>query len=426
MKRLQQTFVIVVLVIGAGLIGINGVSAYQRHQTDYSHYLAINRMAAAFMDTGQLPMAIELPETILEVGLLPLEAFGYEEIPIQTLDYYQAAQNKVYWPLYDESQTLVGFLDCTLKPSFWGGAHMVLINSVVLSIILILCVLFGYLYYTLLKPLKTLDTYAFELLQGELTPFIGILKSPVFAGLRKGLHLFNDDRKHIEAHNMTLERERQTLLASMAHGIKTPIATIILYASSIEEGIYPLDKAPEIARKITLQAQTVSDLVRQLIHTSSQGGPEIAISLRDFYLQEMTTKLKASYEEKLALQRIAFQLTCPENLLMHSDPHAILLMMSNLIDNAIKYGDGGFIHVVIEQDEGMVYFRVINSGQLLSKDEIPKLFGCFYRGSGAQQIAGHGLGLYICKSLATRLDGDIYGKSYEGTNEFVIGLSLEI
>ena len=82
--------------------------------------------------------------------------------------------------------------------------------------------------------------------------------------------------------------------------------------------------------------------------------------------------------------------------------------MQNLIENAIKYGDGKSITIAFADEEDCKLISIRNSGNTLDRDQVPNIFDSFYRGSNTDNIQGNGLGLYICKNLMKNMGGDIF------------------
>lgn len=81
------------------------------------------------------------------------------------------------------------------------------------------------------------------------------------------------------------------------------------------------------------------------------------------------------------------------------------------MENAIKYGDGKSISISFDEEEDCKLIHIENSGTGLKEEELPNLFDSFYRGSNSHGVKGNGLGLYICKTLMRKMDGDIYAKN---------------
>ena len=98
-----------------------------------------------------------------------------------------------------------------------------------------------------------------------------------------------------------------------------------------------------------------------------------------------------------------------QNFLVKADTERLLEVLQNIIENAIKYGS----------DKKLVYqFRkkkitVENTGEVLPAEELPHLFDSFYRGSNAGSQEGSGLGLYICRKLMHKMNGDVFLKQEE-------------
>ena len=86
-------------------------------------------------------------------------------------------------------------------------------------------------------------------------------------------------------------------------------------------------------------------------------------------------------------------------------------MVQNIIENAIKYGDGHEIELVFSEEDDCKLLCVKNSGCTLSDAELPHIFESFWRGSNVGSNKGSGLGLYICRQLMLKMDGEVFAES---------------
>ena len=82
--------------------------------------------------------------------------------------------------------------------------------------------------------------------------------------------------------------------------------------------------------------------------------------------------------------------------------------MQNLIENAIKYGDGKRIEICFDTMDGCELVTVKNTGCAIEAKELPQIFESFHRGSNAGNIRGNGLGLFICRKLMALMGGEVY------------------
>ena len=107
----------------------------------------------------------------------------------------------------------------------------------------------------------------------------------------------------------------------------------------------------------------------------------------------------------------------PGNLVVPLDPGRIEQVLSNLLGNAIKYSpQGGPVEVAVWQDRemGEAILSVRDQGIGIPAHQQARLFGRFARADNARQIAGTGLGLYICRALVELHGGRIWFESVEG------------
>ena len=86
----------------------------------------------------------------------------------------------------------------------------------------------------------------------------------------------------------------------------------------------------------------------------------------------------------------------------------------NLIENAIKYGDGKRISIDFDKIDGCMTIAVTNTGCTLEEKELTSIFDSFHRGSNAGKTQGNGLGLYICRRLMSKMGGDVYARTSDG------------
>ena len=108
-----------------------------------------------------------------------------------------------------------------------------------------------------------------------------------------------------------------------------------------------------------------------------------------------------------------FQVDEFSECLVKGDKNRMAEVLQNVMENAIKYGDGRRIHISFGEEEDCKLIEIENSGCGLKKEELPNLFDSFYRGSNSTGIKGSGLGLYICKTLMRKMDGEIFAGMHE-------------
>ena len=122
--------------------------------------------------------------------------------------------------------------------------------------------------------------------------------------------------------------------------------------------------------------------------------------------------------------RTEFFVSDCSNLLLNGDQQRLLDVFENLIENAVKYGDGRRISLSFEREDNCQLIFVENTGIPVPPQENIHVFESFWRGSNAHDKPGNGLGLYICKHIMTRMNGDIFIQKKEEGMCFAVVVPL--
>ena len=122
----------------------------------------------------------------------------------------------------------------------------------------------------------------------------------------------------------------------------------------------------------------------------------------------MIEKIKKYYFDKLETIHINFFVADYNNCLLKGDKDRIEEVIQNVMENAIKYGDGKEIKIDFSEEEECKLISIYNTGCELIEEDLPHIFDSFYRGSNSKKQEGSGLGLYICKQLMYKMNGDIF------------------
>ena len=99
--------------------------------------------------------------------------------------------------------------------------------------------------------------------------------------------------------------------------------------------------------------------------------------------------------------------------LVKGDKERVIEVLQNIMENAIKYGDGRQITIAFSEEEDCRLVSVVNTGSSIPEAELVHIFDSFYRGSNADHVKGSGLGLYICRGLMHRMDGEVFAEQHE-------------
>jgi signal transduction histidine kinase len=227
---------------------------------------------------------------------------------------------------------------------------------------------------------------------------------------------------HLEDANVRLkelDRQKSEFLSMAAHQLRTPLTSIKGYASLMLEGSYGNlpDKVDNVLETIFASSARMVDTVSDFLNVSriEQGKMEYRMENTDLGIlaKSVVTELALSAREKKL--ELNYHDDGKEPYPIYADVSKLEHVISNLVDNAIKYTPKGAVSVRVEKDSmrGVGVVKVIDTGAGIPAEALPKLFDKFVRARNAHEInvTGTGLGLYVAREMMDKHDGKIWAES---------------
>lgn len=280
-------------------------------------------------------------------------------------------------------------------------------------IILLTILLFGvfiWIYLSVIKPSRRISKLPSQLAKGNLSYKVPQDKSGYFREFLWGIDRLREVLQEEKDKNIALEKQRKTLVASLSHDIRTPLASIQNYGKAIKDGIYVTKEQQEKAIDIILDKSFVIEkLTKELLDNSKKLMDNMTINIKDYYSDDLFVDIERLIHQKIDLLKMEYESKLPgRKRLVSVDVDRIIEVVDNILENAIKYGDGRLLKLEVSDEEGFLIMTFTNSGKSINKEELKYIFTSFYRGSNRDGLPGHGLGLYIAKQLMKAMNGDIY------------------
>ncbi len=271
-----------------------------------------------------------------------------------------------------------------------------------------------YIRQRILKPFVKFREAPYELSRGNLTVPIMENKDRFFGRFAWGVDLLRENLEQSKQRELVLQKEKKTLLLSLSHDIKTPLSAIKLYSKALSKELYADKKKQiEIAESINKKADEIEEFVSEIIKASNEDFLHLEVNAGEFYLSQVIDKIDEYYRDKLSLIDIDFTIGKYSNCILKGDPDRFIEVLQNIMENSVKYGDGRNISIEFSVEEDYQLITVKNSGCTLSDTELPHIFDSFWRGSNVGSNQGSGLGLYICRQLMHKMDGEIFAEIKE-------------
>ena len=262
-----------------------------------------------------------------------------------------------------------------------------------------------------LKPFNKLSNYSTELAKGNLTSPMKEEKNKNFGKFVWGMDMLRETLETNKKNELKLQKDKKTLILSISHDIKTPLSAIKLYSKALKEGIYETpEKRNDALNGIDKNVKEIEKHVSDIVNASREDFLNLTVENKELYLSDLINKIEILYKEKFAHLHTLFEIAPYDNCLIKGDANRLEEVLQNILENAIKYGDGRYVKMHIDEEEDYKLIYITNSGSSINEEELPHIFDSFYRGSNAENKDGSGLGLYICKSLMHMMGGDIFAK----------------
>lgn len=365
-------------------------------------------------DESGRPYRVEISRLVAEIekGLLP-DISGCE---------YVTAVEKYSEDFYNtESDYLIREINGELyrfdyRAKSEENKRAILTVNVILGIMAVVIIgVMAYIRVKILKPFEQLTDVPYELSKGNLTAPVKETKNRFFGRFIWGVDMLRENMEQQKERELALQRDKKMLLLSLSHDIKTPLSAIKLYSKALSKGLYDSKKKQlEIAESINSKADEIENYVTQIITASREDFLSLEVNNSEFYLSELMNKIRVYYTEKLSLAKTDFTVDSYTDCLISGDIDRSVEVVQNIMENAIKYGDGKSVGISFSEEDGCTLITVTNSGCTLADTDLPHIFDSFWRGANAEKQKGSGLGLYICRQLMHKMNGDIFAEIKDG------------
>ncbi|MCJ8267832.1 MAG: ATP-binding protein [Psychrosphaera sp.] len=210
---------------------------------------------------------------------------------------------------------------------------------------------------------------------------------------------------------------KNTFLVNMSHEIRTPLTAIIGYADGMLRGDIRHEAKDNAISIISQNGSHLLHIINELLDISKieSGLQQPHITAFDLIalLKSISDMFNLKTLQKGLTWKVALNFVHP-TLWVNGDEGKLRKIMINLIGNAVKFTDKGFVQLTVtERNDNAFYFEIIDSGMGITKQEQQQLFMPFTQGHGGQTKGGAGLGLAITKKYLELLGSTLSLKSRE-------------
>lgn len=216
------------------------------------------------------------------------------------------------------------------------------------------------------------------------------------------------------------EEFRREFLQNLSHEFKTPIFTIQSYVDTLlQEDSEDTALRKKFLQKAAKNVERLAGLVNDLDEISRLERGELVLTKTNFVIQDLLKDTFESISINAEPNNIRFSIKkgCEAAVVVHADKEKIRQVITNLLENAIKYGrkNGTIKAGIYKTDDKRILVEISDDGIGISEKNLPRIFERFYRTDIGRSIdkSGSGLGLSICKHIIEAHDQTIHIRSTE-------------
>ncbi len=272
-----------------------------------------------------------------------------------------------------------------------------------------------------MKPIEKLRVAVEEIGKGHYGYQVNEEPGNLVGDLITSFNKMSCELKDINEIKEKYEKNRKELIAGISHDLKTPITSIVGYVDAIQTGIANTDEKQNTYLSIIgSNAQYTNKLIDDLFLFSKLDINQMKYEFVELPVCDFLTDIVI--EKQLELEEsgvgVDFELDIPEDRLLPIDGKMVYRIVSNIVSNAVKYGDLEEPKILIEASnlEDGVEVKISDNGQGISKKDLKQIFEVFYRADASRnkEVGGTGLGLAIAKQLVEAHAGSIWASSVVG------------
>ena len=238
--------------------------------------------------------------------------------------------------------------------------------------------------------------------------------APVDAGEGRGAIGIFYDKSDIER----LENVRQEFFSNISHELRTPLTSIMAFVETLEDGaIEDEENNLRFLGVIRRNAERMQALIDDILELSTIESGRVSIEKREVDLHRAVEEILMNLSNKAAEFGVTTISEVKSGASVCADPTRLDQMLTNLIDNAVKFNsNGGSVTISLDSNATSDVIRVTDTGEGISAEHLQRIFERFYRTDRARsrEIGGTGLGLAIVKHLARLHGGEISVESTFG------------
>lgn len=329
----------------------------------------------------------------------------------QVLKYGELVQNNgknrdVYLEPIINNGKYIGIIAMTLSnnENTLFKAYKIIWISTLITLLIALIFINYFTKRQLIYPLKEIYLVANKLARGDVNQRIAVKSTDEIGELAKSFNLMAESLEAVDSN-------RRDFISNVSHELRSPITSMKGFIAGMLDGVIPKDKENYYLKLVYDEINRLSRLVNDLLDISSMEVGKFKLTIMEVDINEIVKRCLLNLESKVNSAGIRINVTLEnEHLYVYADSDRIMQVLTNLLDNAIKYGkEDGVIDVSTRIKGPKVHISVYNSGPQMTEEEMPHVWDRFYKSDKSRtNKESTGLGLPIVRLIMTQHKEDVW------------------
>lgn len=263
---------------------------------------------------------------------------------------------------------------------------------------------FGYIYFAILRPFEKMKDFAARISSGDFDVPLKYERSNYFGEFTWAFDSMRNEITKSRASEREAIENNKTVIATLSHDIKTPIASIRAYVEGLSANMdSSCEKRERYLSVIIKKCDEVARLTNDLFLHSVSDLDRLKLVPERMEI----CAFSESVINEIAAERGDIIFRKPDfTAFVNADKNRFTQLCENIINNARKYAKTDIEVFFTKEDENIaIHFR--DRGEGIPDENMPFIFDKFYRGSNCGNEQGSGLGLYIVKYITEKMDGKV-------------------
>ncbi|MDP4088247.1 MAG: HAMP domain-containing sensor histidine kinase [Bacillota bacterium] len=261
----------------------------------------------------------------------------------------------------------------------------------------------------IIKPLAEINSAARKISKGEVQRRVDLKSRDEIGELAESFNIMADSLEKVE-------KNRREFISNVSHELRSPITSIKGFIGGILDGVIPKDKESYYLSVTYEEIQRLTRLVNDLLDLSAMEAGKFKLNIAEIDINEIIRLCVIKFETRINAKRLQVDVTLQdEHLYAVGDRDRIVQVVTNLLDNAIKYvNEGGNIKIVTRTKADKVLVTLYNNGPVIPEEDLKHIWERFYKSDKSRTSkVSTGLGLPIVRNILTQLGEDIWVENGE-------------